>query len=263
MRMPAQNLPTPCAGSMEKTAQMRSRIALWRGVSRWNTLCEQRRRGRALCSPGKIGVNKTTAGAEICQGDREMGAELQRRRFTADEYYRMAEAGVLRADDRVELVDGEIIEMTPIGSRHAACVDRLTVLVQRCAEGRGTLRVQGPIRLDAHSEPEPDLAVLRPRADFYASAHPGPGDVLLVVEVADASLRYDREIKVGLYARAGILETWLVDLQNERVEVFTDPTPQGYRASRQFRRGEPLASQALPAASLLVDEIVGATERSG
>jgi Uma2 family endonuclease len=113
--------------------------------------------------------------------------------------------------------------------------------------------------LDAHSEPVPDLAVLNPRADFYASAHPGPGDVVLLVEVADASLRYDRDVKVALYARAGIPETWLVDLQNERVDVFTQPTLQGYRASRQFRRGERLASQALPASSLLVDEILGAT----
>jgi Uma2 family endonuclease len=186
-----------------------------------------------------------------------METELQRRRFTADEYHRMAEAGVLRPDDRVELVDGEIVEMTPIGSRHAACVDRLSELVQRCAEGVGILRVQGPIRLDAHSEPEPDLAVLKRRADFYAAAHPGPADILLVVEVADASLRYDRDIKVGLYARAGIQETWLVDLQNERVDVFTQPTLQGYRTSRQLRRDERLASQALPAASLLVDEILG------
>lgn len=188
-----------------------------------------------------------------------METELQRRRFTADEYHRMAEAGVLLADDRVELVDGEIVEMTPIGSHHAACVDRLNVLLQRSLAGHGIVRVQGPVRLDAHSEPQPDLSVLRSRADFYASAHPSPVDVILVVEVADASLRYDREIKVRLYARAGIRETWLVDLQNERVAVFTDPTPQGYRASRQIRRGDRLTSQALPAASFLVDEMLGAT----
>jgi Uma2 family endonuclease len=184
--------------------------------------------------------------------------ELQRRRFTADEYHRMADAGVLRDDDRVELVDGEIVEMTPIGSRHAACVDRLMVLLQRSLAGHAILRVQGPVRLDAHSEPQPDLSVLKSRADFYASAHPGPGDVLLVVEVADASLGYDRDIKVGLYARAGIRETWLVDLQNERVEVFTDPTAHGYRTSRTVRRGERVASQAIPAPSFLVDEVLGA-----
>lgn len=169
----------------------------------------------------------------------------------------MAEAGVLRDDDRVELVDGEIVEMTPIGSHHAACVDRLNVLLHRSLAGHGIVRVQGPVRLDAHSEPQPDLSVLRSRADFYASAHPAPGDVILVVEVADASLRYDRDIKVRLYARAGIQETWLVDLQNERVDVFTHPTPQGYRASRQNRRGDRLTSRALPAASFLVDEMLG------
>jgi Uma2 family endonuclease len=184
--------------------------------------------------------------------------ELQRRRFTADEYHRMAEAGVLRDDDRVELLDGEIVEMTPIGSRHAACVDRLNVLLHRSLAGHDIVRIQGPVRLDAHSEPQPDLSVLRSRADFYASAHPGPDDVILVVEVADASLTYDREIKVRLYARAGILETWLVDLQNEHVDVFTQPTPQGFRASREIRRGERLTSQALPAASFLVDDMLGA-----
>lgn len=254
--MPAQNLQTPGAGNIAKTAHMRSRIAIWRGLLRWNTACEQRRCGRPSRSPGaKIIV---VVNIEIGQRGHEVGTELQRRRFTADEYHRMAEAGVLRHDDRVELVDGEIVEMTPIGSRHAACVDRLMVLLQRCAEGRGSLRVQGPIRLDAHSEPQPDLSVLRSRADFYASAHPAPGDVLLVVEVADASFRYDRDIKVGLYAHAGIPETWLVDLQNERVDVFTHPAPQGYRSSRQIRRGDRLTSQALPAASLLVDDMLGA-----
>jgi len=185
-----------------------------------------------------------------------VGTELQRRLFTADEFHRIAEAGVLREDDRVELVNGEIVEMTPIGSHHAACVDRLNVLLQRCFGDRGIVRVQGPIRLDAHSEPQPDLAVLKPRADFYASAHPTPSDILLVVEVADTSVRYDRDIKVPLYARAPIAETWLVDLPNARIEVFTQPTPHGYQQSRRAGRGERLTSSAVPALSLLVDDIV-------
>ena len=186
-----------------------------------------------------------------------MGMDLQRRLFTADEYHRLAEAGILREDDRVELVDGEIVEMTPIGSRHAACVDRLLVLLQRCLRDRGILRVQGPIRLDARPEPQPYLSVLKPRADFYASVHPSPGDVLFVVEVADTSERYDRGIKVPLYARAGIAETWLVDLLHERVEIFTQPMPRGYHSSRQARCGERLASHAFPEANLLVDDILG------
>src|SRR5580700_8395255 len=110
----------------------------------------------------------------------EMGTVLQRRRFTADEYYRLAAVGILRENDRVELLDGDIVEMTPIGSHHAACVDRLIALLQRRVEGRGILRVQNPIRLNSRSEPQPDLSVLKLRTDFYASSHPQPGDILLV-----------------------------------------------------------------------------------
>ena len=116
-----------------------------------------------------------------------METAQQRRLFTADEYYRLADVGIFRRDDRVELLDGDIVEMTPIGSRHAACVDRLLALVQPRVTGRAILRVQNPIRLSPHSEPQPDLSILKARADFYASAHPAPGDVLLVIEVADSS----------------------------------------------------------------------------
>ncbi len=213
-------------------------------------MCEQRRRGRLPRLPNAKMVAVDT---DIRQRCSEVWTDLQRRRFTADEYHRMAETGVLCHDDRVELVGGEIVEMTPIGSQHAACVDRLMVLLQRSVEGRGILRVQGPIRLDAHSELQPDLSVLKPQADFYASAHPGPGDVLFLVEVADASLRYDRDIKVSLYARAGIRESWLVDLKNQCVEMFTGPTPDGYRACRQIRPGDRLTSEALSVSFFVED----------
>ena len=256
MRTSAQNLQTPRAGCIAKPARMRSRLAVWRGFPLWNALCKKRVRGR----PSHSSSDRIAIGMEAGQRGHEVETELQRRRFTADEYHRMGEAGVFRDDDRVELVDGEIVEMTPIGSRHAACVDRLNALLQPSPAGAWHVRVQGPVRLDEYSEPEPDLSVLRSRADFYASAHPGPDDVMLVVEVADASLRYDRDIKVGLYARAGIPEAWLADLQNERVHVFTHPAPQGYRASRQLRRGERLTSQALPGVSFLVDDVLGDME---
>lgn len=186
-----------------------------------------------------------------------METQVQRRLFTADEYHRMAEAGVLRDDDRVELLDGEIVEMTPIGSHHAACVDRLNLLLHRSVGVGGIVRVQGPLGLDARSEPQPDLSVLKPRADFYAPVHPAPGDVLLVVEVADSSLRFDRYIKVPLYARAGIRETWLVDLVNAAIKISTQPTPHGYQQSRRAGRGDRLAPLDLPEVSLLVDDIVG------
>ena len=185
-----------------------------------------------------------------------MGPEVQRRLFNVSEYYRLAEAGILGEDDRVELIDGEIVEMSPIGSLHAAIVDRVDFLVQRVFAGRAIVRVQGPIRLNEYSEPQPDVSILKTRTDFYAAAHPAPADVLLVVEVADASLAYDRHVKLTVYSRAGIAEVWLVDLVSGLVEVFTEPTSHGYQISAQFGRGERLKSTALDH-EVLIDEILG------
>ena len=185
-----------------------------------------------------------------------MGTAQQRRLFTADEYYRLADVGILRHDDRVELLDGDIVEMTPIGIRHAACVDRLLALVQPRVTGRAILRVQNPIRLSPHSEPQPDLSILKARADFYASAHPAPGDVLLVIELADSSLEFDRAVKVPLYARSGIPEVWLVELEEGRVESFAQPAPDGYRRSQLAVGGERVTCAALSDFSLSVDEII-------
>jgi Uma2 family endonuclease len=189
-------------------------------------------------------------------GRQQMGTAQQRRLFTADEYYRLADVGILRHGERVELLDGDIIEMTPIGIRHAACVDRLLALLQPRMAGRAILRVQNPIRLDSHSEPQPDLSILKARTDFYASGHPTPGDVLLVIEVADSSLQFDREIKVPLYARSGIPEVWLVDLEEARVDIFAQPADDGYRRSHAAVRGERVTCAALPGFSLSVDEIL-------
>ena len=186
----------------------------------------------------------------------DMGTAQQRRLFTADEYYRLADVGILRRDDRVELLDGDIVEMTPIGIRHAACVDRLLALVQPRVTGRAILRVQNPIRLSPHSEPQPDLSILKARGDFYASAHPAPGDVLLVIEVADSSLEFDRAVKVPLYARSGIPEVWLVDLEESRVETFAQPAPDGYQRSHVAVRGECVTCAGFPDFSLSVDEII-------
>jgi Uma2 family endonuclease len=186
-----------------------------------------------------------------------MGVQLLRRSFTVEEYCRMAQAGILTEDDRVELIEGEIIEMTPIGSRHAACVDRLNRLFSARAGGQAIVRVQNPIRLGERSEPQPDLALLQFRPDFYASSHPGPQDVLLVVEVAETSADVDREVKLPLYARYGIAETWLVDLAGERVEVYRRPTPQGHEEMERIGRGARVRSQALSDLDLGVDEILG------
>jgi len=180
------------------------------------------------------------------------------RRFTVDEYYRMAEAGILREDDRVELLNGEIVRMSPIGKDHAACVDVLTELFVALVRGRAQVRIQGPVRLGRHGEPQPDVALLGPRADRYRSGHPEPPDVLLVVEVADTSLDYDREVKIPEYARAGISEAWLVDLVGEAVEVHRDPAPDGYRDVRRARRGETVDVAAFPGIEIGVDDILGA-----
>ncbi len=133
-----------------------------------------------------------------------MTPRLLRRPFTVAEYHRMAEAGVLGEDDRVELLEGEIVQMTPIGSRHAACVARLTHLFVDRLQGRAQVNVQNPVHLSERSEPQPDLALLRPRPDFYARAHPGPADVLLLVEVAETSSDVDWTVKIPLYAGAGV-----------------------------------------------------------
>jgi len=186
-----------------------------------------------------------------------MAAQVLRRTFTVDEYHQMAQTGILCEDDRVELLEGEIIEMTPIGPRHAARVDRLTRLFSLNLGEAVIVRVQSPISLTEYSEPQPDLALLRPNPDFYAQAHPAPEDVLLVVEVAETSAAVDREKKVPLYGRAGIGEAWLVDLAGECVEVYLKPSPYGYREVRRFWRGDHFSPQAFPDLELAVDDVLG------
>ena len=209
----------------------------------------ERQRDRTSPAEGRREYNS----AERC----DVSVQLIRHRFTVDEYHEMARAGALAEDDRVELIEGEIVDMTPIGLRHAATVDLLTRwLVQGCGN-RAVVRVQGPIRLGAHSEPQPDLAVLKPRNDFYRNTAAAPDDVLLLVEVADSSLPYDRTIKLPLYARAGIREAWLVDLVRDRVEVFSDPGPDGYRRSETRERGAELVPGAFPDLSLPIDALLG------
>jgi Uma2 family endonuclease len=186
-----------------------------------------------------------------------MVVEVTKRLFTAAEYYKMAEAGILSEDDRVELIEGEIVRMSPIGSRHAACVTRLDTLFHQEVGGDAIVWVQNPIRLDDYSEPEPDLTLVRPRNDFYAQGHPTPADVLLVIEVAETSQRYDRDVKIPLYARAGIPEVWLADLAEDAVYARTEPVNGVYQRVRRVQRGESLAPQLLPHVTLSVEAILG------
>ena len=183
--------------------------------------------------------------------------DVPRRRFTIDEYHRMGEVGVLTEDDRVELLGGEIVQMSPIGSPHAGCVARLTELFGRRLRSRAIVWVQNPIVLDRFSEPQPDVSLLAPRRDFYARAHPRPRDVLLAVEVVDANRGYDRTLKLPLYARAELREVWLVDLAANAVEVSTRPALRGYREQRRFGRGQVIVPLAFPRLRIRVGEILG------
>ena len=143
--------------------------------------------------------------------------------ISVEAFHRMGETGILGPADRVELIDGEIIDMSPIGALHAAIVDLLARHFGRSAQASVFIRCQNPLRLDGLSEPEPDIAILKPRADFYTTGHPGPADVLLVIEVADSSLAYDLGVKVPLYARHGIPEVWVIDATTRQTRVFREP----------------------------------------
>ncbi len=158
-----------------------------------------------------------------------------RRRFSVDEYHRMGELGILSEDDRTELIDGEIIEMAPIGSRHAGHVNRLVNLLSKAVGDRALVSVQNPIRLGDHSEPQPDLTLLAPRDDFYVSAHPTAADILLLVEVAESSLDFDRGAKIPLYAAFGVPVVWLLNLQERAVEVYERPDDDGYQIVHSLR----------------------------
>jgi Uma2 family endonuclease len=187
-----------------------------------------------------------------------MAVELNRRLFSVHDYYRMAKAGILRDDDRVELIAGEIIQMPPIGSPHASVVARLNALVYAQLQRRQVhVSVQSPIRLDEYSEPQPDFALVRFRGDFYASAHPGPGDVLLLVEVSDSTLAYDRRIKLPLYAGASIAEVWIIDLSARAIEVYRDPSEGEYRSQTVARTGDVISPALVPELTLPVAEILG------
>lgn len=186
-----------------------------------------------------------------------MSVQIERRWFNVDEYYRMIDAGILSEDDRVELIEGEVIKMSPIGKFHAACVKRLNKLFGVLVGLTAIVSVQDPIRLSDFSEPQPDLGLLKQRDDFYSSGHPMPEDVLLVVEVADSSIQYDRGTKMPLYARSGIPEVWLVDVARDLVEVYARPVNGRYQDFREARRGETLTLSSLPNLAILVDDILG------
>jgi len=183
-------------------------------------------------------------------------AQPVRRRFTVDEYYKMGKARILCEDERVELIEGDIIQMPPIGGPHASRVNRLNYQFVLALANRAMVTVQNPLRLNTESEPVPDVLLLKPRDDFYES-HPTPSDVLLLVEVSDTTLRYDLRTKVPLYARLGVPEVWVEDLRGDVLRVFRDPAPTGYGTSFTCGRGEHISPLAFPDLTFAVDDILG------
>ena len=184
---------------------------------------------------------------------------LTRHKLNADDYFRMAEAGILGKGDRVELIDGEIIDMAPIGQGHGSTVSRVYQALVLALHGRATVYSQSSLRLDRLNVPEPDFAVLKYRADFYGTGEPaGPDDVLLLIEVSDSSLRYDRSVKLPLYARSRIPETWIVDLKRHTLECYRLPEGDRYSVWSTHHPGETVALQAAPDLTLNVTDLIGA-----
>jgi Uma2 family endonuclease len=186
-----------------------------------------------------------------------MTVQIRRKKFTVAQYQQMIKAGVLTDRDRVELLQGEVIEMSPVGRHHASCVDRLTeFFVLRLSAG-AMVRVQSPIQLGLHSEPQPDLTLLKRRNDFYADAHPQPQDIFAIIEVSDTTIEFDRTIKIPLYVENAITEVWIVDLNEQCIEVYREPNALGYQQVQVFRRGQSLSLQAFPQVQFSVDQLLG------
>lgn len=180
----------------------------------------------------------------------------RRLRFTVDEYYKMIELGMLRDYEKAEIIEGELIQKMPIGKKHSAVVEKLNEILRDRLGKSVSLRNQQPVRFSDYNEPEPDLAVLKRREDFYSDRKPIPKDVLLLIEVSDATLKYDRDTKLALYAEAEIPEVWIVNLPNDIVEIHEKPSVGIYQLTKIFKRGEQIESGILPDLKLEVNEIL-------
>lgn len=175
-----------------------------------------------------------------------METEIQKRLFTVHDYHRMAEVGILSEDDRVELIRGEVLAMSPIGPRHNAAILRATQSLVRIVGDRAIVGVQGSIRLDEYDEPQPDVYLLRPKEDFYASGLAGPADLFLLIEMADSSLEYDQGLKLHLYAEMGVPEYWVADIRNDSLIAYSEPRENNYAAVRHCRSGDTITPLLLP-----------------
>ena len=169
-----------------------------------------------------------------------MAVTLAKRLISAVEYHKMAEVGILKPNDRIELLNGEIIKMSPIGSLHAGYVNIIDELLSDALGKKVHVNIQSPVRLGAFSEPEPDLLILKRRKDHYLTRLPLPQDVYLLIEVADTTLEKDREIKVPLYAKANISEYWILNVVDQQLEIFTNPINGKYQ-NKSIIKGKDIA----------------------
>lgn len=186
-----------------------------------------------------------------------MTVETAQRLLTVEDFYRMCDARIFREEERLELVEGVIITMTPIGARHHACVIGVDRFFNRRVGDRALVSVQGPLALGPATARYPDVALLRPRADRYAKNGPAAGDAFLVIEVSDTSLEYDRTVKLPLYAAVGIPEVWIAGLTTDHLEVYRAPRDGVYRSVRRLPIGESIAPEAFPDLVIDVAEILG------
>jgi Uma2 family endonuclease len=186
-----------------------------------------------------------------------MSIQVMRRTVMVEEYHRMGEAGIFSEDERIELINGEIIKMTPIGSRHASCVKRLNQFFTVHLKEKALVSVQDPIQLDEYSEVQPDVALLHPEKSAYMHHHPTPQDVYLIIEVSDSSLSFDRDVKLQFYAKAGIIEVWLVDLLSGCIEIYQEPSSFGYGVMRKKRGSDVIFPSVLPEISIAVEGVIG------
>lgn len=182
---------------------------------------------------------------------------VSRHRFTVDDYHRLGETGILGEDERVELIEGELLEMAPIGSEHVASVGALTHLLVLAIGERGVVFPQSPVQLDSHNEPQPDFVLAKPRPQGYRAALPTPEDVLLIIEVAASSLAYDRGLKLALYALHRIPEVWIVNVAAQEVEVFRNPAGDRYESTTRVSGSGSLEIEALPGVRIAADRVFG------
>jgi Uma2 family endonuclease len=185
---------------------------------------------------------------------------MQHRKFTADEFEKLGEVGILTDEERVELIEGDIIVMGRIKSPHAACVNRLTRMLVTGTGERAVVTVQNPVRLSTYTEPAPDLSLAHPCEDFYRQAHPRPNEMYLAIEVMETTQFYDYKVKLPLYGRNGVPELWLIDLPGQVLEVYRRPFGDQYIESQQLRPGQQIAPEASPELVLAVDAILNRPE---